>query len=121
MAQGVHFGDWCHAADIAVVPGIRTLGHTGASCWFNVYDAQVWLFALDFIFDEGQEHTGEVAAAADTADDDIGVKARLLHLLLSLLADYGLMKQDGIDNAANGIVGILAAEGVFYSFADGDG
>src|SRR4030042_1686845 len=53
MPQSIHFYYWCHPSYISVVPGVWPLSHAGASCRLDIDDAEIRLFALDFILDEG--------------------------------------------------------------------
>ena len=104
MPQCVHLDEGRQSGNITEVVGIRPLGQGGAAGRLDADDAQVLLLPCDLILDKGQEHAGEIGAAADAADDDIRVEAGHLHLLHGFLADDGLVQQDMVEHAAQRVV-----------------
>ena len=59
--------------------------------------------AFEFVAEEGEGEAGEVAAAADAAEDHVGKIADELELLLRLQADHRLVQQDVVEHAAQGV------------------
>ncbi len=60
VAQGIHQSYGSHPGDITIVPGIGSLGYTGAGLGLTADDAQIWRFAFNLTLDKGQEDAGEV-------------------------------------------------------------
>ena len=106
-------------AGIAKIIGEATLGEAGAGCGFDGDYAGVAL-ALDLASQVGHGQAGEVGAAAGAAQDDVGLVAGHRHLLDGLLADDGLVEEDVIQYAAQGVFGIGILGGHFDGFGDGD-
>ena len=118
MSQRVHLEQRCHSGNVAEVVLIRSLGESGTCCGFNRY--YLGLFAVfDLVFNEGHYHAAEVGAAADAADDDVGVDICLFHLQHGLLSDNGLVQQYMVEHASQRVVGILSHCGVLNGLADG--
>ncbi len=46
MTQSEHLGDRSHTRYIAIIPGVRTFGHAGASRWFNRNELNFLAFYL---------------------------------------------------------------------------
>ena len=70
--------------------------------------------------DEREGDAGEVGAAAVAADDDVGVVARELELLLRLEADHRLVQADVVQHAAERVAGVLVRGRVLDRLGDGD-
>src|SRR6202030_3749812 len=70
--------------------------------------------------DKREGNTGEIAAAAGAADDDVGIVAGHLELRHRLLPDDGLVQQYMVEDAAEGIFGAGVLRGDFHRLADGD-
>jgi hypothetical protein len=58
--------------------------------------------------DEGVDQAGEIGAAADAADYDVGVLTGQLEGVDRLLADHRLVQADMVEDRAEGVVGIVA-------------
>ncbi len=65
---------------------------------------------------EGECHSGEVAAATKTAYHDIGIFAGHLHLLFSLKTDDSLMQRHMIENRAERILTVRRSHGKLHGF-----
>ena len=68
----------------------------------------------------GNVRPGEVRAAADAADHDVGVLARHLHLRRGLLPDHGLVQAHVVEHRAQRVVGVLALRGDLDGLGDRD-
>jgi hypothetical protein len=79
VAEGVHGQQRGHLGHVAEVVSERPLGEGRAGGGLRGDDAE--LFPVDLVPHEGQAHAAEVAPAAGTADDHVGVLADLLELL----------------------------------------
>jgi hypothetical protein len=118
VAQGVHRQKGRHAGQVPVVVAEGPPGQGGAGGRLGPDDAD--LPAVNPVHDEGQGDAREIAPAAGAAQDHVGVLADLFELLFRLQADDGLMKQDVVQNAPEGIPGVLAGDGILHGLADGD-
>ena len=118
VAQGVHHRDRRHLGGIAVIEGIDPLGQGRARSRFHRHAAH--FFAVGPVGDEREGQSGEVGAAAAAGDHHVRIIPGDLHLGLGLLADHGLVQTDMIQHAAEGIVGVGMAGGIFNRLRDGD-
>ena len=82
--------------------------------------SDVDLLAADLLPDEGKREAGEVRAAADAPDHDIGERARELHLGQRLLADDGLVQEDVVEHASERVGRVLPPRSVLDRFGDRD-
>ena len=118
MAQGIHLKKRGQASHITKIIGIGPLGQGGAGLGLSANNPQVRFLSLDFIFDKGQECSGEIGTPPNATHDNIGIGAGLLHLLHCFLADYGLMEENMVEHAAQGILRIIMGGSIFHGFAD---
>src|SRR5512133_2058972 len=78
------------------------------------------LTAGDLLAQERKREAGEVRAAADAADDDVGEGARELHLSKRLLTDHGLVQEHVVEDAPERVGGVLAGGRVLDGLRDRD-
>src|SRR5699024_1137860 len=90
-AQGVHLGQGADHAGVAEVVGVLAPGQAGAGGGLHGDEAVVRL-APELLPHEGGDETAQVAAAAGTADDDVGLHAVLVQGGLALQADDRLVE-----------------------------
>ena len=76
------------------------------------------LAASDLLTNERERKPGEVRAATDAADDDVGEGAGLFHLRDRLLADHRLMQEHVIEHAAERVRGVVALRRVLDGLRD---
>ncbi len=69
---------------------------------------------------EREGKAGEVGAAADAADDHVGLLAGELHLQRRLLPDHGLVQQHVVQHGAERVVGVIARGGHLDGLGDRD-
>ena len=77
---------------------------------------------VDLLLGEGDDEAAEVAAAADAADEDVGLLAQERELLEGLLADDRLVQEDVVEHRAEGVVAVplLAGRHFLDRLADRD-
>ena len=68
---------------------------------------------------EREGDSGEIAAAAEAADHDVGVFACHLHLLFSLEAYYGLVQAHMVENRAQHVFATRGLGCEFHGLGDG--
>ncbi len=76
--------------------------------------------ARELVAKKREGDTAKVRTAADAADDDIGIVAGFLHLILRLEPNHGLVQQHVVENTPKRVFGIVTRDGVLNSLADGD-
>ena len=118
MSQGVHHRDRAYLSGVTVVISHYTLGQRRAGGWLYCDRPHV-SFALQFIHQEREADSREVAATAAAADNDIGVFVDHFQLFLGFLANDRLMHADVIQDAAQRVVGVVPLGRFFYRLGDG--
>ena len=106
----------------AVSPNVvleGALGEGGAGRRLDGEEAEVPALA-GLVRHEGEHEAGEVGASSDAADDDVGGVVGQLHLLARLEADHRLVQQHVVEDAAEGVLGVLPLGGVLDGLGDGD-
>src|ERR1035437_10236195 len=118
VAQGVHLDQRRQFGGIAAVVGEAALGEAGTGGRLHGDDPGA--LARQPVQDVGQGEPGEIAAAAEAADQHLGFLARLLHLQLGFLADHGLVEHHVIQHAAQRVIGVVVGGRILDRLADGD-
>ena len=103
---------------VAVIVGVDALGQGRAGGGFDRDDPQSGFGEL--VGQERQAESAEVAAAADAGDEHVGLFADELELPLRLQPDDGLVHQDVVEHAAEGVLGVVVRGGVLHRLGDGD-
>ena len=119
MAQGVHLHERCQRCGVPKVVGVGPLGYgwTGR----RLHGNKLRLLTVGQpLPNEGEDHASVAAPATHAANDHVGVVVHLLELEEALLADDGLVHQNVVQDAAQGVVGVLTGGGVLHRLADGD-
>ena len=117
-AEGVHFGNRAHVTHVAVIIRVNALRKRRARGAFRSDYAGVG-FALQFVSDKREGYARKVAAAAGAGDDDVGIHVYFFKLFLRFETDNGLVHRHMVEHAAEGVVGVASARGVFHRLADG--
>jgi hypothetical protein len=119
VAEGIHLDHGGHHGRVAIVVSVDALGHGGAGRRLDGH--QTRLAALfEVLAQEGQGEATKVGAAANAADDHIGLYTSLVQLHDRFLADDGLVHQHMVEHASQGVIHVFVLEGHFHSFTDGD-
>ena len=118
VAEGEHLRHRRHFGGVAVVEGVDPPRQGRAARRLQGHDPDVLTVGL--VGDEGEGDPGEIGAAAVAADDHVRIVADQGELLLGLQADHRLVQADMVEDAAQGVAGVLTGGGVLHRFADGD-
>ena len=118
VAEGVHGDERRELARVPEVVGEGPARERRAGG--RLAGEDVDLLAADLLPDEGKCEAGEVRAAADAPDHDIGERARELHLGQRLLADDRLVQEDVVEHAPERVGRVLSPRSVLDRFGDGD-
>ncbi len=118
MSQCIHFGDGGQLGDIAVVISIDALGQGGAGSRFHRYQANVLTVGL--VAHKRKGDTGKVAAAAAGTKNHIGLFPGHPQLLFCLQTDNSLVEAHMVENAAEGIIGVVVGGRILNRFTDRD-
>ena len=100
VAQGVHQDQGGEAGGVPEVVGVGPLGQGGAGSGLHRHEADV--LALELVRHEGEAEAGEVAAAADAADEHVRLLPGQGQLLFGLQPDDGLVQHDVVEDAPQG-------------------
>jgi hypothetical protein len=98
-AERVHLHEGRHLSGVAEVVGVLPSRDGGGRLRLHGDDPVVVL-ATKLLPDEWEDQAREVRAAADAADEDVGLLARHLHLLARLQPDDGLVEEHEIEHRA---------------------
>ena len=118
VAQGVHGQQWRVAGLVAEVVAELSSGELGAAV--GLCGDELGLLAVEqVVAHEGEGDASEVGASSEASDDDIGILAGHLHLLLGLKADDGLVQPHVVEHGAEGILTVGRGGGQLYGLGDG--
>ena len=118
MAEGVHGQERGHAGLVAEVILELAAGQLGAAGRFGGDEAGL-LAVLDVVAHERIGDAGEVGAAAEAGDHDVGIFAGEGHLLLGLQADDGLVQAHVVEHGAQGVLAVRGGDGQLDRLGDG--
>ena len=113
----MHLDQWRKVSGVAKVVSVFPLGEARTVRRFHCNHPGI-VFSTEFGADERETEAREITAAAGTADDNIRIVVGQFHLAHSLLSDDGLMKQDMIEYATEGVLGVVTLGCDFYCLAD---
>src|SRR5262249_33348021 len=105
VAERMHRHEWGELARVAEVVGEHTPCQGWTGRWFA--RENVDLAPGDLLPQERKRQAGEIRAAADTADDEVGERARQLHLRQRLLPDHSLVQEHVVENAPERVGRVL--------------
>ena len=77
------------------------------------------LAVLDVVAHERIGNAGEVRAAAEAGDHDVGILAGQFHLLLGLETDDALVQADVVQHGAEGVLAVGGGDCKFDGLRDG--
>ncbi len=118
MAQGIHRQQRRVASLVTEVVAELAASQFRTAVGFCSDELSV-LAVEQIVAHEGEGDASEVAASTETANDDVGIFACHLHLLLSLKADDGLVKTYVVEHGAQRIFTIRCCGGQLNSLGDG--
>ena len=118
VAQREHLDQRRELGRVAEVVAVLAAAHRGAGVRLAGHEADV--LAGELVAHEREGQAGEIAAAADAADDHVGKSSTSSNLLLGLQADDRLVQHDVVQHAAERVLRVVAADGRFDRLADGD-
>jgi hypothetical protein len=119
VAQRVHLHHRREARGVAVVVAVLALGQAGAGRRLHAPDDRVDP-AGQLLAQERERQPAEVGPAAGASHDDVRGVTDHGQLGERLLADDGLVQQDVVEHAAQGVVGVLGLGGHLHRLADRD-
>ncbi|OLN24419.1 hypothetical protein DVDV_4257 [Desulfovibrio sp. DV] len=117
VPQGVHFEQRRKPGHVAIVIAELPPGQGRAGLGFDGNEPDG--FAGELSRQKGQHQTGKVAAAADATDQIVWPVPGHGQLLFHLKADDGLVVQNMVEHAAQGVLGVVMGGGVFHGLGDG--
>ena len=117
VPQGVHQDQGGEAGGVTEIIGVGPLGQGGAGSGLHRHEAEVGAFKL--VRHKGKTEPREVAAAADAADEHVRGFPGQGQLLFGLEPHDGLVEHDVVEDASQGIVGVLVGGGVLHRLGDG--
>src|SRR2546426_11516633 len=110
VAERVHLDERREADRVAKVVDVLALREARTGARLDGDDAELLPLAGELVGEEREGEAREVRAAADAADEDVGLRVRFLELLLHLEADDGLMHEDVVEHAPQRVLRVLARE-----------
>ena len=118
VAQGEHGQQRRIACLVAEVVAELTAGELRTAVGLGSNKFGVAL-AAQVVTHEGERNAAEVGTATEAADDNVGVFACHLHLLLSLETDNGLMESDVVEHGSEGVFAVGRSGCQLNGLADG--
>ena len=117
--EGVHHQERGHTAGVAVVVPELALGE--GRCGLGLDGDDLRLGPSGELLPHHREgESGEVGSPSDAGDHVIGDDLGLLHLLEGLQTDDGLVEHDMVQNASEGVAGVLVVGGELACLGYGD-
>ncbi len=118
VPERVHGHEGRELAGVAEVVREETAGQRRAGG--RLAGEDVDLPAGDLLSQERKGQPGEVRAAADAPDDDVGKLTGVAHLCKRLLPDDGLMQKHVVEHAAERVRGVSASRSVLDRLGNRD-
>jgi hypothetical protein len=111
VAERVHRHERRQARRVAEVVGVDALRERRAGRGLGRDEAGTGAAGAQLAPQPRERQAAEVRAAADAADDDVGLLAGQLHLGDRLLADDRLVQQDVVEHRPERVVGVRILRG----------
>src|SRR6266480_2359960 len=108
VTERVHLDERREADRVAEVVDVLALREARTGARLDGDDAELLALAGELVGEEREGEAREVRAAADAADEDVGLRVRLLELLAHLEADDGLVHEDVVEHAAERVLRVVA-------------
>ena len=119
VAERVHLQQRRHPDGVAEVVGELAPGHGRAGRRLDRQESRLAAPGQS-LAQERKRQPGKVAAAADATDHQIGHRPGPFHLLQRFLPDDRLVHQHVVEHAAQRVLGVVFASGIFDRLRDGD-
>src|SRR3989442_3001805 len=119
MAQRVHLYERRHFARVPEIVLVSALCHRRDGLRLDGDEPRIDL-PVDTLTDHWVCETGEIRTAADAAHHEIGGDVGEFELLLHLEADDRLMHEDMVEDASEGVLGVLPLDLGLDRFGDRD-
>ena len=119
MSKAVHGEERSCGGCITEIIDKGSSGHGGAGGRLCRNDGDIG--AVDFVQDKGEGKTSKVTSPTYACCHDIDfLLSKFLQLFLGLETDDRLMHQHMVQDASQGVPGVLGGDSIFNGFADGN-
>ncbi len=111
VTQGEHFQNRRHFGGIPIIKSIQSPGERWRGCGFHSNKPRVFTCS-QVLLQEGESNPAKIGSTPHTADHNIRIFIRHLHLLQTFLPDHSLMQEHMIQDGTEAVFFLTAR---FYS------